>query len=297
MGLLRSTEHDETGVFAEGVHAIAQLWLYTTGNLRAARRKLAGEFLWVNVFMRRFAAFILCENSDAMKNEWFQEVLSSFAQATCLTARPFFHHAEGRGLLRRVEPERRCLPARSAHVGFAAYHRKALRRASLVVSQQTAQTLLADNLAHMSIRLHQGRLGPTQRPIAQPLMGTKLVVVDQILGQDVSQMRFAENDEVTEALVLDGRDMNPPFAGSFTFPRCLCFCFFGGPADGAAGPAASGVSRSSPTRSSERTSTRGSSSAPTTRSSHCCCRGSGRLWTRDWKTGAATRPAHKNVGQ
>src|SRR5262249_47297553 len=93
---------------------------------------------------------VLCENSDAVKNERFQSVPSRFAQRLVSPQEHFFvprrdtHHTGERGLhgttIRRAPRTRSTLPLIR---GFYA---------ALVVPQQTTQTLLADNLAQRSIR-------------------------------------------------------------------------------------------------------------------------------------------------
>src|SRR6516164_5920978 len=110
-----------------------------------------------------------------MKNVWFQDVSPGFTRVACLSTRSFYCCAEGRGSLRQVEPKRRCLRARSADMGLVVCRRKTLGRPP-VVPQQAAQTLLADNLAYGSIRFGRDQLRLVQRPVAQSLMGTKLVV-------------------------------------------------------------------------------------------------------------------------
>jgi hypothetical protein len=65
-----------------------------------------------------------------------------------------------------------------------AYCQKASGHAS-VVPEQAAQTIDTDNLSHWPIRVRRGRPRPVQREVAQILMKTMLVVIDQILGRDV----------------------------------------------------------------------------------------------------------------
>jgi hypothetical protein len=47
------------------------------------------------------AVFVLCENDDILENKQFQDVLSGFAQAACLTTGPSFRYTEKHGELRR----------------------------------------------------------------------------------------------------------------------------------------------------------------------------------------------------
>jgi hypothetical protein len=77
---------------------------------------------------------------------------------------------------------------------------KQFHPASTTEPQQATQMLLADNFTQWSIRLRRRRLRAAQRSIAQTLMRRELLVIDQIFGQDMSQMRFAEDDEVVQAL-------------------------------------------------------------------------------------------------
>lgn len=105
--------------------------------------------------IRQLTCTVQCENSDAMKNEWFQDVLFGLAHAACLSADLFCGHAEGNSSLRRTEPERRCSSARNMDVAYAAHSRQGLSRTP-VVPQQTAQTFLAEHFAHRLICIHRG---------------------------------------------------------------------------------------------------------------------------------------------
>lgn len=70
----------------------------------------------------------------------------------------------------------------------------------MVVLEQTAQTLRADDLA---VDVLRSRL---YHPTAKPRVGTLVVVVLQILPDDVPQLLLAGQDEVVEALALEAAD-------------------------------------------------------------------------------------------
>src|SRR6185437_3226602 len=137
-----------------------------------------------------------------MKTARFQAVPPSFDHATCLALDIFRRPKDGCRSRGRAGTAWKCRPARTTNASPVLYRQKMLRRATLIVTQQATQTLVADNFAQWLSRLRQGRLRPAQRTVVQTLMRTHPVIIGQIFGQDVSQMRLAEYNEMIETLTL-----------------------------------------------------------------------------------------------
>ena len=86
----------------------------------------------------------------------------------------------------------------SAHTASAdTIRRGASRRLAMVGSQQSAESFDADNLALVPFVLW---LDDLVDALVYPLM----MIVLEILGQDVPQLLFGEEDQVTETLLFDG---------------------------------------------------------------------------------------------
>ena len=77
------------------------------------------------------------------------------------------------------------------------------RRAPFVVLQQPAQRFMAEDFCQREfIERRRWRHIDHDRSVAEPLMGTELVVMGQPFLKDVAQVLLAEDDEPIEALGL-----------------------------------------------------------------------------------------------
>ena len=72
---------------------------------------------------------------------------------------------------------------------------RGLRRLLVVLAQQSTQPVVPPERPLPATRLTRHR-----RPLVQPLMRARLIVVLDIDGEDLAQVGFADNQQVVEAL-------------------------------------------------------------------------------------------------
>ena len=130
-------------------------------------------------------------------------------------------HTEVLVVSRDAQDSARC-PMSDSHNGSAAWHalpqsRRVRRsrdrfsqtedqsgRDAVVVSEQAAEALLAPDLMRVCERAFRRRAGSGQRHVALRLVGPQRVVVVGVLADQVGHVAQAEDQEVIEALVLNG---------------------------------------------------------------------------------------------
>jgi hypothetical protein len=129
------------------------------------------------------AQLVLCDNSDAVKNERFQDVRTGSAQGTCFSAGSLCRYADRRGSLGRAWPQRNCLPIRSVDVDFAGLPLQDFTPHAGNAAADHPDTPRRQSLPSGDPRLP--RLTPFHHPVVgcPTLMETLPVVIKQILGQ------------------------------------------------------------------------------------------------------------------